>query len=313
MNELASIAQIGVLTDPTTHAEFLTFVLKDQWLNVDEVGDALSQLPGIEKSIRQKDPTANVSVTIGFSANAWPLLFPDLPLPTELHVFPEMKDGPRHFPSTAGDIFLMVKSERKDLNFQIAKYTAKAISGIADLSEDIQGYKYLDNRDMIDFVDGTENPIDEERVESVLIDDENDTYLGGSYLVVQRYIDRQSLWDDQSTEHQEKVVGRTKMDDIELSDNEKPAWAHNNKSKVEVDGQEVKMFRQNRPYGNAIEHGTMFVGFAKTPTIIETSLTQMINADVNGDYDRLLDFVEAKTGSSYFVPSQSFIDARFDD
>ncbi|WP_028022473.1 Dyp-type peroxidase [Enterovibrio calviensis] len=313
MNELASMAQIGALTDPTTHAEFLTFVLKDQWLTVDDINDALSQLPGIQKSIRQKDPSANISVTIGFSANAWPLLFPDLSLPAELHVFPEMTDGARHFPSTAGDIFLMVKSERKDLNFQIAKYSAKALSGVADLTEDIQGYKYLDNRDMIDFVDGTENPIDEERLESVLVDDENDTYRGGSYLVVQRYIDRQSLWDDQPTEHQEKVVGRTKMDDIELDDEEKPVWAHNNKSKVEIDGEEVKMYRQNRPYGNAIEHGTMFVGFSKTPSIIETSLTQMINADENGDYDRLLDFVEAKTGASYFVPSQSFIDAHFDD
>ncbi|WP_394209580.1 Dyp-type peroxidase [Enterovibrio calviensis] len=313
MNELASMAQIGVLTNPTTHAEFLTFSLKDQWLNLDEIGDALSQLPGIEKSIRQKDPSAGVSMTMGFSANAWPFLFPDLAMPEELHVFPEMKNGPRHFPSTAGDIFLMVKSDRKDLNFQIAKYAAKALSDIATLIEDIQGYKYLDNRDMIDFVDGTENPIEDERVESVLISDETDAYRGGSYLVVQRYIDRQSLWDEQATEHQENVIGRTKMDDIELSDDDKPAWAHNAKSKVEIDGEEVKMYRQNRPYGNAMEHGTMFIGFAKTPSIIETSLTQMIYADDNGDYDRLLDFVEAKTGANYFIPSQSFIDEQFDD
>ncbi|WP_407333706.1 Dyp-type peroxidase [Enterovibrio sp. 27052020O] len=313
MNELASMAQIGVLTNPTTHAEFLTFVLKDQWLNVEEISDALAQLPGIEKSIRQKDPDAGISMTMGFSANAWPILFPDLAMPEELHVFPEMKNGPRHFPSTAGDIFLMVKSERKDLNFQIAKYTTKALSGIATLVEDIQGYKYLDNRDMIDFVDGTENPINDERVESVLISDETDSYRGGSYLVVQRYLDRQALWDQQPTEHQEKVVGRTKMDDIELSDDDKPAWAHNAKSKVEINGEEVKMYRQNRPFGNAMEHGTMFIGFAKTPSIIETSLTQMIYADDNGDYDRLLDFVEAKTGTNYFIPSQTFIDDRFDD
>ncbi|PKF50417.1 Dyp-type peroxidase [Enterovibrio nigricans] len=312
MNNLAMLAQPGVLTNPTSHVEYLTFVLKDQWFNMDEINDALSQLPGIEKSIRQKDPSASLTMTMGFSDNAWPMLFPDLSKPKELHTFPEMNDGERRFPSTAGDIFIMVKSERKDLNFQVAKHVAKVLSSIAALIEDIQGYKYLDNRDMIDFVDGTENPIDEERIASVLISEE-DTFKGGSYLIVQRYVDKQGAWDTLSTEHQEKVVGRTKMDDIELDDDAKPAWAHNAKSKVEIDGEEVKMFRQNRPYGNAMEHGTMFVGFANTPSIIETSLTQMITADENGDYDKLLDFVEAKTGNSYFIPSQSFIDERFDD
>ncbi|MDD1779794.1 Dyp-type peroxidase [Enterovibrio sp. ZSDZ35] len=312
MKNLAMLAQSGVLTNPTTHVEYLTLVLKDQWFNIDEINDALSQLPGIEKSIRQKDPSAGLTMTLGFSDNAWPMLFPDLSKPAELHAFPEMQNGDRHFPSTPGDIFIMVKSERKDLNFQVAKYAAKALSSIAELIEDIQGYKYLDNRDMIDFVDGTENPIDEERVESVLISDD-ETWVGGSYLIVQRYVDKQGAWDALPTEHQEKVVGRTKMDDIELDDDEKPAWAHNAKSKVEIDGEEVKMLRQNRPYGNAMEHGTMFVGFANTPSIIETSLTQMITADENGDYDKLLDFVEAKTGNSYFVPSLSFIDERFND
>ncbi|WP_325894436.1 Dyp-type peroxidase [Grimontia sp. NTOU-MAR1] len=313
MNELVSLAQPGVLSNPSTHAEFLTFSLKDQWLNIDQVNAALSQLPGIEKSIRQKDTSAGLSVTIGFSANSWPILFPDIPKPAELHDFRELVDGPRLFPSTSGDIFLMVKSERKDLNFQVAKYAARALADVAELTEDIQGFKYLDNRDMIDFVDGTENPLDKERAEAVLVQEGNDSEIGGSYLTVQRYIDRHQDWDALPTEQQEKVVGRTKMDDIELSDDEKPAWAHNEKSKVEVGGEEIKMYRQNRPYGNAIEHGTMFVGFAASSSVVETSLKQMITADENGDYDKLLDFVEAKTGTNYFVPSQRFIDERFDD
>lgn len=312
MNELIALAQPGVLSDPTTHAEFLTFTLKDQWLNVEEINEALSQLPGIEKSIRQKDSNAGLSVTMGFSANSWPILFPDVALPKELHPFPALADGGRTFPSTPGDIFLMIKSERKDLNFQVAKHMAGALKHIADLSEDIQGYKYLDNRNMIDFVDGTENPVSDERAEAVLVSEGSDTEVGGSYLVVQRYVDRQEDWDALATEQQERVVGRTKMDDIELSDEEKPASAHNAKSKVEIDGEEIKMFRQNRPYGNAIEHGTMFVGFAASVSTIETSLSQMIHADENGDYDHLLNFVEAQTGCNYFVPSQRFLDERFE-
>ncbi len=311
MKELAALAQPGVLSNPTTHVEYLTFVLKDQWFDMEEINDALSQLLGIGKSILQKDLTSNLTVSMGFSANAWPILFPDVALPEELHTFPAMKNGRREFPSTAGDIFLMIKSERMDLNFQAAKHAARALSQIADLIEDIQGFKYLDNRDMIDFVDGTENPVADERVEAVLVKEGDNR--GGSYLTVQRYVDRQGLWDQQTTEHQEKVIGRTKMDNIELDESTKPAWAHNAKSKVEVDGEEVKMLRQNRPYGNAMEHGTMFIGFAETPSILETSLTQMITADEHGHYDRLLDFVEAKTGANYFLPPMAFIEDRFDD
>ncbi|WP_299802131.1 Dyp-type peroxidase [uncultured Shewanella sp.] len=311
MTALCSLAQPGVLSNPTSHVEYLTFCLKPSSAPSDAIDDCIAAIGGIEKSINHKDLSAGLNISVGFSVNAWPQLFPDHPLPAELHPFPAMSNGERVFPATAGDIFVMIKSERIDLNFQAAKYIRNSLADIATLTEDIQGYKYLDNRDMIDFVDGTENPDGDERVEAVLVTDDIELHRGGSYLHVQRYIDRQGLWDKQTTEYQEQVVGRTKMDNVELNDDVKPAWAHNAKSKVEIDGEEIKMLRQNRPYGNAMEHGTMFVGFAATPSIIETSLSQMINADDNGHYDRLLDFVEAKTGCLFFMPSQTFL-AQFE-
>lgn len=178
--------------------------------------------------------------------------------------------------------------------------------------EDIQGFKYLDSRDMIDFVDGTENPKNEARMKAVLVADDIEIHQGGSYLTVQRYIDRQGLWDKQSTEYQEQVIGRTKLDDIEFEDDVKPVWAHTNKSKVVVEDKEIKMLRQNRPYGNAMEHGTMFIGLTASPVTMSTSLQQMVFADSNGHYDRLLDFVEAKTGTNYFIVSQTLLDTFAD-
>lgn len=305
---LEELAQPGVLSDPNSFAEYLTFVLADTGADAD-AAEIMADFSGVVKSIAQKDPDARLTVTVGFSRNGWDRLFPDRGMPAGLRPFKAMEDGPRTFPSTPGDIFVMIKSERMDLNFQAAKHLAGVFGGIATLTEDIQGFKYLDNRDMIDFVDGTENPAHRERMESVLVGKDDPNHAGGSFLTVQRYLDRQALWDAQSTEHQEHVVGRTKQDNIELGDDEKPAWAHNEKSKVVVDGEELKMFRQNRPFGNAMEHGTMFVGFARSPDLIETSLTQMITADENGDYDRLLDFVEATTGANYFVPSRAFLDS----
>lgn len=316
MLTLVTMAQTGVISDPNSFAEYLTFVLADDSnTTTADLADAIAQVGGIEKSLLQKDPNSNLTISIGISASAWQQVFPAVTKPTELRPFTALADGDRRFPATAGDLFVMIKSERMDINFQAAKYIANLFAPYATLIEDIQGFKYLDNRDLIDFVDGTENPKLQARINAVLVDspEEDSIHHGGSYLTVQRYVDRRNLWDKQTTEQQEKVIGRTKLDNIELNDSEKPAWAHNAKSKVEIDGEEIAMFRQNRPFGNAMEHGTMFVGFAKSASVIETSLKQMIIADDNGDYDHLLDFVEAKTGNQYFMPSKTLLNSLGED
>lgn len=308
------LAQQGIITDPTSFAEYLTFTCLDG-VDSDSLQDALAQVLGIEKSIAQKDRHANLSISIGISENGWASIFPHLPKPKQLHTFQGLKNGKREMPATAGDIFFMIKSERMDLNFQCAKYIRRAFLDKAELQEDTQGYKYLDSRDLIDFVDGTENPILHARLDTVLITDDIELHQGGSYLLVQKYVDRDNLrpWDSKTTEYQERVIGRTKMDDIELDDDVKPVWAHNNKSKVVVNDEEQRMFRQNRPFGNAQEHGTMFVGFSANLATLTTSITQMITADNEGHYDRLLDFVDAKTGCIYFCPSMTLLDTLGDD
>lgn len=308
---LSERAQPGALSNPNTFAEYLTFVFKAD-VSAEAVSDAFAKIQIIEKSIGQKDSTADLSFTVAVSRQGWSTAFPEVAVPALLEDFKAMVDGERQFPSTAGDVFIMIKSERMDLNYQAAKYLALAFSDVATLIEDIQGFKYLDSRDMIDFVDGTENPKNDARMKAVLVADDIEIHQGGSYLTVQRYIDRQGLWDKQSTEYQEQVIGRTKLDDIELDDDVKPVWAHNNKSKVIVDDKEIKMLRQNRPYGNAMEHGTMFIGLTASPVTMSTSLQQMVFADSNGHYDRLLDFVEAKTGTNYFIVSQTLLDTFAD-
>jgi len=307
MNSHASRAQSGVLSNPNTFAEYLTFILSDS-LPSDAIDVVAGSVVGIEKSIGHKDLAAQLTITVGLSHNGWQRLLPEVEMPQHLAPFEAMRDGDRSFPSTPGDVFCMIKSERMDLNLQAAKYLKQALMETAELTEDIQGFAYLGNRDLIGFVDGTENPIDDERCDAVLVGDEQQALTGGSYLTVQRYVDRSKLWETQTTEEQEKVIGRTKMDNVELDDDTKPAWAHTAKANVEDDGEEIMMFRQNRPFGNAMEHGTMFVGFARAPEVLTTSLRQMITADEDGDYDRLLDFVEARTGTNYFIPPKPFLE-----
>ena len=193
-----------------------------------------------------------------------------------------------------------------DLNYQAAKYLLNFFANIATALEEIQGFKYVDDRDLIDFVDGTEYPQGDLRYNSILVAD--GVYKGGAFLTIQKYIDKQAKWDAIGTTEQENVIGRTKMDDIEMDDDKKKPYAHNVKGKLIIDGVEIKMLRQNRPFGYAMEHGTMFVGFISNPENMVATLKQMITADENGNYDKLLDFVIAKTGCNYFVPPQNFLD-----
>lgn len=302
---LYEYAQLGVISNPTNYAEYLTMVLKKNSTS-NKVADAISAIANVQKSISQKDDTCGMTITVGFSANAWTVLFPNNEFPKGLKPFEEMKNGDRYFPSTAGDIFFMIKSSRLDLNYQAAKYLLTFFEPIATCIEDIQGFKYLDDRDLIDFVDGTENPQGDLRYNSILVAD--GTYKGGSFLTIQKYIDKQAKWDSLSTEEQEHTIGRTKTDDIEIADDKKKPYAHNVKGKLIIDGEEIKMLRQNRPFGNALEHGTMFVGFIANADNMKATLKQMITADENGNYDKLLDFVIAKTGANYFVPPQGFLD-----
>ncbi len=306
---LQDFAQPGILSDPGTFAHYLTYVMREEALDtIEGLSDQLAAVLGIEKAIRQKDLSARLTVSIGISASAWNIVFPDIQRPRELRPFQAMADGPREFPATPGDIFIMIKSERMDLNFQAARYINGILASISELTEDIQGFRYLDNRDLINFVDGTENPQGIDRNIAVLVNDDADIHRGGSYLTVQRYIDHLDLWEKEAQEYQEQVIGRSRMDNVEMPDSVKPPWAHTAKSKVEDEGEELKMFRQNRPWGNVSEHGTMFIGFAASPAVIETSLDQMITASEDGTYDRLLDFASAQTGCNFFMPSKTLLD-----
>jgi len=215
---LYEYAQPGVTSNPTKHVEYLTMVLNDA-LDSEKISKAIAAIANVQKSIGQKDDTAGFSITVGFSANAWKLLFPTKEFPNGLQPFEEMKDGNRCFPSTPGDIFFMIKSTRLDLNYQAAKYLVKFFSPIATTIEDIQGFKYLDDRATNDFVDGTENPKGNARYQAILVP--SGSYAGGSYLTIQKYIDKQAAWDAIGTAEQENIIGRTKMDDIEIDDDQK--------------------------------------------------------------------------------------------
>ena len=128
---------------------------------------------------------------------------------------------------------------------------------------------------------------------------------------MQKYVHDLAAWNALPVEAQEMVIGRTKLDDIELDDAVKPADSHVALNTiVDPDGTERKILRDNMPFGTVGrgEFGTYFIGYARTPTVTERMLERMFLGDPPASHDRILDFSTAVTGTLFFVPSADFLD-----
>ena len=148
-------------------------------------------------------------------------------------------------------------------------------------------------------------------MEATLIGEEDPAFAGGSYVIVQKYLHDLAAWNALPTEEQERIVGRRKLTDIELDDSVKPSFAHNALTKIEDEGREIKILRDNMPFGHSAqgEFGTYFIGYSRSPRTIERMLENMFIGRPPGNYDRLLDFSRAVTGSLFFVPSATILEA----
>jgi putative iron-dependent peroxidase len=266
-------------------------------------------LSGLIRAVEFRDIEAGLSCVVGFGAGAWDKLFGS-PRPAELHPFREIRSGDRHAVSTPGDILFHIRAKRMDLCFELATQIMESIGDAVSIADEVQGFRYFDDRDVIGFVDGTENPRGEAAREAAMIGDEDPAFAGSSYVIVQKYLHNMKAWNGLSIEAQEHIIGRRKLSDIELSDAEKPSSAHNALTVIEENGKEVKILRDNMPFGRPGhgEFGTYFIGYSRTPRITETMLQNMFVGRPPGNYDRLLDFSQAVTGSLFFVPSATFLD-----
>lgn len=251
-----------------------------------------------------------LSCIMGFGSDAWDRLF-GLPRPVELHSFHEIRSGPRHAVSTAGDLVFHIRAKRMDLCFELATQIMARLNGAVSTADEVQGFRYFDERDLLGFVDGTENPTGDVAADAVFIGGEDPAFAGGSYVIVQKYLHNLEAWNHLSTEAQEKIIGRSKVSDIELDDSVKPTSAHNALTTIEENGVEIKILRDNMPFGRpgSGEFGTYFIGYSRSPRTIEQMLENMFIGRPPGNYDRILDFSTAVTGSLFFIPTSTFLDS----
>jgi len=148
-------------------------------------------------------------------------------------------------------------------------------------------------------------------IEAAFIGGEDAPFAGGSYVLVQKYLHDLSGWNALSTEAQERIIGRTKLADIELDDSIKPMSAHNALTTIAENGKEFQIVRDNMPFGQVGtgEFGTYFIGYCRTPRVTEQMIENMFIGRPPGNYDRILDFSRAVTGTLFFVPSTTFLDS----
>ena len=300
---------------PLTRASiFLVAAVNPGLDNRATVRSLSGDLSALLRAVDFRDLEGDLSCVVGFGSDAWDRLFGP-PRPAELHEFREIRAGTRQAVSTPGDLLFHIRAKRMDLCFELAMQIMARLGDAVSPSDEVHGFRYFDDRDLLGFVDGTENPRGEAALDAVLVGEEDPAFARGSYVIVQKYLHDLDGWNALSTEAQERIIGRTKLSDIELSDSVKPTSAHNALTTIVEDGKEIKILRDNMPFGRAAhgEFGTYFIGYSRSPHTIEQMLENMFVGRPRGNYDRLLDFSRAVTGNLFFVPSLTFLEAIGED
>lgn len=274
------------------------------------VHDALPELTGLAPAIGFRDPTKRLSLVTSIGSEAWDRLFSG-PRPAELHPFIELH-GPRHHaPATPGDLLFHIRAETMDVCFELARRIVRMLDGAITIVDEVHGFRFFDNRDLLGFVDGTENPDGDDAVDATAVGDEDPAFTGSSYVHVQKYVHDLAGWEALSVTEQERVIGRTKLEDIEFDDDTKPTNSHIALNVIEDDdGNELDIVRHNMPFGTVGtgEAGTYYIGYSSSPAITEQMLRNMFLGDPPGNTDRILDFSTALTGGLFFTPTVDFLD-----
>jgi putative iron-dependent peroxidase len=301
--------QSQAVLSPITEASIF-LVLTVESGGEDQVRELLPDVSGLKRSVGFRAPEADLTCVAGIGSCLWERMF-GLDKPVDLHPFPGFSGARHSAPATDGDLLFHIRAHRLDLCFELAGLLVRRLESLATVVDEVHGFRSFDERDLLGFVDGTENPEGRAAYEAVTIGGEDPAFAGGSYAIVQKYIHDMSSWNALSVEEQERVIGRTKLDDVELPDEIKPANSHVALNTiVDENGNEQQIMRFNMPFGRvgAGEFGTYFIGYARTATVIEQMLANMFVGNPLGTYDRVLDFSRPLTGTLFFIPNAEFLD-----
>jgi putative iron-dependent peroxidase len=297
-----------VLTPLTSAAIFLVATIDDGGESL--VHDALSGLSGLVRAVGFRTPASNLTLATSIGSDAWDRLFSG-PRPAQLHRFPELQGGRHHAPSTPGDLLFHIRANAMDVCFELAGRVLRSLDGAVSVVDEVHGFKFFENRDLLGFVDGTENPDGTDAVTAAQVGAEDSEFAGGSYVHVQKYLHDMTSWESLSVTEQERVIGRSKLEDIEMDDDVKPPNSHLALNVIsDADGNQLQIVRANMPFGRvgSGEFGTYYIAYSADPDVTERMLRNMFIGDPPGNTDRILDFSIPVTGVLFFTPTTDFLD-----
>ncbi len=274
------------------------------------VRSVIADIGALVRTVGFRDLSGHLSCNVGIGATAWDRLGQEQ-RPAQLHAFPEIVGAAHTAVSTPGDLLFHIRAERGDLCFELEKLLLDALGDDVTVVDEVHGFRYFDARDLLGFVDGTENPTGFAIQEAALIGDEEPAFSGGAYLVVQKYLHDLRAWNALSVAEQEAIIGRTKVDNVEREDAQGRKSHRTLNTIVGADGDERAILRDNMPFGRPGqgEFGTYFIGYARDLAVIEEMLRHMFVGDPAGEYDHILDYSKAVTGATFFVPSRELLES----
>lgn len=301
-----------VTKTPGENSFFLVFNFINPVQDREDLISFFNNFSGLVRSMRVRFSQYEPSCVLGIGATAWTQLFPDLDKPKELAPFKELKGKEFTAVSTPGDLFIHIRATNVSSCYEFASMISQQLEGMVVAIDEVHGFKYLDGRSIIGFVDGTENPeFEDERKSYAVIGDEDPKFKGGSYAFVQKYLHDMQAWQNLSVEMQEKVIGRHKFNDIELTDEQKLPSSHNVVTNIQdKKGNDLKIVRANMPFSNPAhnEYGTYFIGYARYFSTTNKMLENMFIGTEEGATDAILKFSTAVTGTLFFIPAPDFLD-----
>lgn len=294
----------------TDAAVFLVLTIADDDVATGVVRDVLSGLDDLVKTVGFRDPRSRFTCTVGIGARVWTRLTGKT-LPTELHPFREIAGAKHTAIATPGDLLFHIRADRQDLCFEFERLLLDSLGAVIAVADEVFGFRYFDARDLLGFVDGTANPVGPDLPEATLVGEEDPAFAGGSYVVVQKYLHSLETWEKLSTEQQEAVIGRRKLDNVELPDASSGQKSHKTLNTIEDDAGEHDILRDNMPFGRpgSAEFGTYFIGYTRRLWVLERMLERMFIGDPPGLHDRILDFSTPHTGTTFFAPSATLLAA----
>ncbi|KAF9240976.1 hypothetical protein DTO013E5_2662 [Penicillium roqueforti] len=311
MSSLTTASIQPVIAPLTRTAIFLVLSITNTSA-IPTIRSTLASVSSLAKNVAFRDSDANLTCTVGIGSSVWDELTNNLPRPKELHPFREVKGAKHTAISTPGDLLFHIRSERRDICFEFERQLIDHLGDSVQLVDETVGFRYFDSRDLLGFVDGTANPVGPGILPSVLVTMEDDPHAqDGSYIVVQKYVHDLASWKTLPSEQQEEIIGRTKIDNIELDDAEDGKQAsHKTLNTIEDEyGDEHDILRDNMPFGSPAsgEFGTYFIGYTRRLWVIEKMLERMFKGHPPGLHDRLLDFSRPLTGNVFFAPSATVL------